>query len=168
MNNKLASVIGSAALFSLTLTNVPAQTATPATAPAETPAAAPAQPAAPVAAPATAPVQTAAPAPTPKAPTLKAPATPTTDTTKKSRIDKKLAKVTAAVGLLADQQTKIKAIYVDEEKQIAVAKQDKTLTKDQITANVLKIRDAADAKIVQLLTPDQKKKYSDYKLHKTS
>jgi hypothetical protein len=74
--------------------------------------------------------------------------------------------VTAAVGLTADQQTKVMAIYKDEEKQISAAKADKTITKDQLPAKISALRDAADAKIVALLTPEQNTKYTNYKHHK--
>ena len=162
MNKKLLSVIGSAALLSSMLSLGLAQTAdTPAAAPAAAPAAPP--PVAPAAAPA-APVVTPPPA---NAPVETSEAKPATASKKSGgKLAAKLARVTAAVGLSADQQTQVMAIYKEEEKQIKAVKADKTLSKDQQTTKITAIRDAADDKIVALLTPDQQKKYTEYKHHK--
>ncbi len=132
------SVIGSAALLTTTFSLAQAQTETP-----------PATPAAPT------PATPVTPPPSAPTTTTSAPVAPSKPDKLATKLAKKLAKLTTAIGLTADQQPKVMAIYEDEEKQLAVAKTDKA-----------KIKDAADAQIVALLTPEQNAKYTLYKKHK--
>jgi len=70
----------------------------------------------------------------------------------------KAARVSNALGLTADQKTKIKAIRADAKTQVAGVNADQALTADAKKAKIKAIRQASIAKVKQVLTPEQQSK----------
>jgi periplasmic protein CpxP/Spy len=69
--------------------------------------------------------------------------------------DKHLARMTACMGLSADQQAKIKPILEENYKQKQAVFADKTLTREQRRAKMQQLRVELHEKIKPLLTPEQ-------------
>lgn len=70
----------------------------------------------------------------------------------------KAGRIGQAIGLTADQKSRIKAIHADAKTQAAAVKADQTLTADAKKVQIKAIRRAAVAQIRQLLTPEQQAK----------
>lgn len=65
------------------------------------------------------------------------------------------------LGLSADQQTQVKAIFESTRAKAKVIADDKTLSEDDKKAKIQGLRDATNAQIKPLLTPDQQKRFDE-------
>ncbi|RQW83611.1 MAG: hypothetical protein EHM79_15730 [Geobacter sp.] len=72
---------------------------------------------------------------------------------------KHLARMTACLGLSADQQAKIKLILEENFKEKQALRADTTLTRDQRRTKMKELRVQMHEKVKPLLTPDQLKQY---------
>lgn len=70
---------------------------------------------------------------------------------------KHLAKMTACLGLSAEQQAKIKPILEENYKQKQALQADTTLTRDQRRAKMQELRVQLHEKVTPILTPEQQK-----------
>lgn len=71
--------------------------------------------------------------------------------------DKHLARMTACMGLSADQQAKIKPILEEAIKEKQAVRADKNLTREQRRAKMQQLRGQMHEKVKPFLTPDQLK-----------
>jgi periplasmic protein CpxP/Spy len=67
------------------------------------------------------------------------------------------------LNLSDDQKAKIKPILDDQQKQMQALRDDSSLSQDQRHEKMKQIHEASDAKINDILTPDQQKKFADLK-----
>lgn len=74
-----------------------------------------------------------------------------------------LEKLTAALGLTADQQGQIKQIVEAARAQIMATRQTKSLTPEEKMAKAKEVREEANSQIVALLTPEQQAKFAELK-----
>ena len=71
--------------------------------------------------------------------------------------------LTDQLGLNADQQAKIKAIFEASRSQVQAIKQDTSLSQEDKRAKLQAIHEANDTQIRALLTPDQQQKFDALK-----
>ena len=71
-----------------------------------------------------------------------------------------MKKLTAALDLSADQQTKIRAILEETQQQGHAVMNDTSLSKEEKEKKMQSTHEAAHAKIRELLNDDQKKKFN--------
>jgi Spy/CpxP family protein refolding chaperone len=76
----------------------------------------------------------------------------------KDRTEMRLQEMTKRLNLTKEQQTAIKPILQDENKQIEAVMKDQTLTREQKQPKIQEIRKASMAKIDAQLTPEQLEK----------
>lgn len=76
-------------------------------------------------------------------------------------IAKKLAKLTSALTLTADEQTKILPILQQEAAEIKALRANTSLSKEDHAAKLKAIHLDAKTKIAAVLSPDQQKKFAD-------
>jgi Spy/CpxP family protein refolding chaperone len=69
--------------------------------------------------------------------------------------------LTLVLGLTADQQTKVRAIFEARRAQEKVILDNTTLSQDDKRVKIKELRDAANTKIRPLLTPDQQKNFDE-------
>lgn len=77
--------------------------------------------------------------------------------------DKHIARMTACMGLSADQQAKIKPILEEAIKEKQAVRADNTLTRDQRRAKMQQLRVQMHEKVKPLLTPEQLKQFDGQK-----
>ena len=69
--------------------------------------------------------------------------------------------LTMVLNLTADQQTKVKAIFEDSRAKAKVIADSTTLSGDEKKAKIQELREATNAQIKPLLTPDQQKNFDE-------
>jgi periplasmic protein CpxP/Spy len=74
-------------------------------------------------------------------------------------VDDQLKNLTDRLSLTSDQQAKIKPILEDQRTQMQALMKDDSLSQDDRRTKGRSIRESTDAKIRDVLTDDQKKKY---------
>ena len=74
-------------------------------------------------------------------------------------VEKRLKRMTVQLGLSGAQQTQIKQILEDQEKQLKALRSDQTLTRDQKRDKFREIGKASFATINAALTPEQQRKH---------
>jgi len=74
-------------------------------------------------------------------------------------IDERVAHMTKALSLTADQQTKVKSILTDQRDQMASLKQDTSTAPQDRRAKFQEIHQSTQQKIRDVLTDDQKTKF---------
>lgn len=79
---------------------------------------------------------------------------------KKMSVDEKLGWMTKELNLSADQQTKLKPILEDQQKQIDAVWQDASLSEDAKKAKKTEIKSETSTKIKALLNTEQQEKYA--------
>ncbi len=72
-----------------------------------------------------------------------------------------LKHITEALNLTDDQQTKVKSILEDTHKQADAVMDDKSLSQEDRHAKLASLHNAAHAKMREILTDEQKKKFDD-------
>lgn len=82
--------------------------------------------------------------------------------TPEERAAKTLTMLTEKLTLTADQQTKVKAILLDQNTQVAKAREEAGDDRQAARAKMMKIMEDNNVKITALLTDDQKKTYAAY------
>lgn len=82
--------------------------------------------------------------------------------TPEERAAKTLTALTEKLTLTADQQTKVKAILLDQNTQVAKAREEAGDDRQAARAKMMKIMEDNNGKINALLTDDQKKTYASY------
>jgi protein CpxP len=82
---------------------------------------------------------------------------------KKEKNPHALDRLTKRLNLTTDQQTKLKPILEDEQKQIEAARKDETLSRQDQRARIAQIRRMTKPQIEAILTPDQQKKFDQMK-----
>ena len=82
--------------------------------------------------------------------------------TPEERATKATTVLTDKLTLTADQQTKVKAILLDQNTQAAKAREEAGDDRQAARAKMMKIMEDNSAKIQSLLTDDQKKAYVSY------
>jgi len=82
--------------------------------------------------------------------------------TPEERLAKSIAMLTEKLTLTADQQTKVKAILVDQNTQIAKAREEAGEDRQTARAKMTKLMEENNVKINALLNDDQKKTYASY------
>ena len=75
-------------------------------------------------------------------------------------LDEHMKKLTTALDLSADQQTKIRAILEETQQQGHTLMNDTSLSKEEKEKKMQNTHEAAHAKIRELLNDDQKKKFN--------
>ena len=78
-------------------------------------------------------------------------------------VDEHVQHMTQALNLSADQQTKVKAIFEDQQKQMESLKQDTSLSQQDRRAKFQQIHEATHQKIRDVLNEDQKAKFDQMK-----
>lgn len=73
--------------------------------------------------------------------------------------DAQLARMTTQYNLTPDQQTKIKPILEDRQKQMQALFQDQSGDRSQMMTKMMAIRKDVNSKIRAILTPDQQTKF---------
>lgn len=82
--------------------------------------------------------------------------------TPEERAAKTLTMLTEKLTLNADQQTKVKAILLDQNTQVAKAREEAGEDRQAARAKMMKIMEDNNVKINAVLTDDQKKTYATY------
>lgn len=82
--------------------------------------------------------------------------------TPEERAAKALTMLTEKLTLTPDQQTKVKAILLDQNTQVAKAREEAGDDRQAARAKMMKIMEDNNGKINALLTDDQKKTYAAY------
>jgi protein CpxP len=82
--------------------------------------------------------------------------------TPEERAAKTLTMLTEKLTLNGDQQTKVKAILLDQNTQVAKAREEAGDDRQASRAKMMKIMEDNNVKINALLTDDQKKTYASY------
>jgi hypothetical protein len=87
-------------------------------------------------------------------------ATATEQATKpKAAAENRLARLSKALNLTADQQQQTKEIFKEEAKELKQIRQDTSLDQEKKKTKVEQIRTATNGKIANQLTPEQKVKW---------
>jgi protein CpxP len=73
--------------------------------------------------------------------------------------DQQLARMTKRYNLSSDQQSQIKPILVDQQKQMQALRQDSSLSREDRMAKIQSIRNDSNTKIEAVLNDDQKKQF---------
>jgi protein CpxP len=82
--------------------------------------------------------------------------------TPEERAAKTLTMLTEKLTLTADQQTKVKAILLEQNTQLTKAREEAGEDRQASRAKMMKVMEDNNAKINGLLTDDQKKTYATY------
>jgi len=82
--------------------------------------------------------------------------------TPEERAAKTLTMLTEKLTLTTDQQTKVKAILLDQNTQLTKAREEAGDDRQASRAKMMKVMEDNNAKINGLLTDDQKKTYATY------
>jgi protein CpxP len=82
--------------------------------------------------------------------------------TPEERAAKALTMLTEKLTLTADQQTKVKAILLEQNTQLTKAREEAGEDRQASRAKMMKVMEDNNAKINGLLTDDQKKTYATY------
>lgn len=77
-------------------------------------------------------------------------------------VDDQLKMMTDKLGLTADQQAKIKPILEDQRTQAQAVMKDDSLSQDDKRTKMRSLRESTNSKVSDLLTDDQKKKYTEW------
>jgi periplasmic protein CpxP/Spy len=78
-----------------------------------------------------------------------------------SQVAAKLQHMSKALQLTPDQQEKIKPILMEEAPKLEAIKADTSLTPAQRMMQMKQVREATDAKLQPILTPEQQQKLQD-------
>lgn len=81
----------------------------------------------------------------------------------KSATSTRLDRLTKQLNLTGDQQSKLKPIIEEEEKQMDAVRKDDTLSPQARRDKIVQIRQMTKPQIQALLTPDQQKKFDQMK-----
>lgn len=87
-------------------------------------------------------------------------------TEKKEKNPEPLQRLTKQLNLTIDQQTKLKPILEQEQREMEAARKDETLSKQDRRARIAQIRQMTKPQIEAILTPDQQKKFAQIKPQK--
>ncbi len=79
---------------------------------------------------------------------------------KKMSVDEKISWMAKELSLTADQQTKLKPILENQQKQMEAVWQDASLSEDAKMAKKKEIKSATGAQIKALLSSDQQEKFA--------
>lgn len=79
---------------------------------------------------------------------------------------KQAAHLSKKLGLSDDQTSKITAIFQNRQQQIAAARSDSSLSKQDLHAKMHSIQQDSDSQINAVLTPDQQTQYANMKQQK--
>lgn len=77
-------------------------------------------------------------------------------------VDDQLKMMTDKLGLTTDQQAKIKPILEDQRTQAQAVMKDDSLSQDDKRTKMRSLRESTNSKVSDLLTDDQKKKYTEW------
>lgn len=77
-------------------------------------------------------------------------------------VDDQLKMMTDKLGLTADQQAKIKPILEDQRTQAQAVMKDDSLSQDDKRTKMHSLHESTNSKVSNLLTDDQKKKYTEW------
>lgn len=83
--------------------------------------------------------------------------------TPEERATKMTAQLTEKLSLTADQQAKVKTIFLEQQAQMAKAREEAGEDRKDMREKMMTAMKGNDVKINSLLTEDQKKAYETYK-----
>ncbi|WP_442588509.1 DUF5969 family protein [Pedobacter sp. AW31-3R] len=88
--------------------------------------------------------------------------------TPEERAAKMTARLTEKLSLTADQQTKIKAVFLDQQAQMEKTRAEQTQDRSAMRGKMMEMMKESDSKINAVLTEEQKKSYEAYKEERKS
>lgn len=83
--------------------------------------------------------------------------------TPEERATKRTEQLTKKLNLTADQQTKVKAIFLDQATAMSKVREENKGDRDAVMAKMKAAGEETDAKVGAVLTDDQKKTYEEMK-----
>lgn len=83
-------------------------------------------------------------------------------------VEDQLKELTAKLSLTDDQQSKIKSVLEDQQRQMQAEKTDNSLSREDRLSNVRRIRHTASSKIRDLLNDEQKTRFDQMEKERSS